>query len=170
MNQQSEDPAPRDVRRIFVLSCPKCAAQIEAKPDSFGHAATCECGQQYRVTLAIQRIPVDTDGVWLRGQRVCVACWTWCTVTWRKSIWPCALAVSRCVRDKWFPAAVNTIVVACRNIATGINSIFASPNLAAPTRATSTAEQPVYWSDGTQSLGMLEILKNGRGTDGFWSE
>ena len=28
----------------------------------------------------------------------------------------------------------------------------------------------LYWSDGTQSLGMLEILKNGRGTDGVWSE
>jgi hypothetical protein len=112
------------------------------KPDSIGNAATCECGQQYRVTLVIHRLPIEIDSVLLRGQRVCVGFWNWCIVTWPQSIWPRTLAFSRSVREKWFPAAVNTMTDSCRNIAERINSIFATPNSAAPMRAISTAEQP----------------------------
>ena len=143
MSNSAENPAPSEVRRIFLLPCPKCGTQIEATADFIGSAASCECGQQYRVALVIQKLPVESDGVWMRGQRACVAFWKCCTVTWQHSICPRTLAFSRCVRDKWFPAAVSTSQFAYRQVAEWLKSVFASTNSTEPARQASTAGRPV---------------------------
>ena len=143
LSDNLQDAAPNDIRRIFLLPCPKCGTQIEATADRIGAVASCECGQHYRLALVIQKLPIENDSVWLRGQRACIAFWKCCTDTWQQSIWPRTLAFCQCVRDKWFPWAVNTSQIASGHFAEWLKSLFGSTDSTDATRGTSTAGRPV---------------------------
>jgi hypothetical protein len=143
MSNSAENPAPNEVRRIFLLPCPKCGIQIEATADRIGTVASCECGQQYRLALVIQKLPIEDDSVWLRGQRGCIAFWKCCTDTWQQSIWPRTVAFCQCVRDKWFPWAVDKTQIAYGHFAKWFKSLFGSTNSTDAIRSASAAGRPV---------------------------
>lgn len=143
LSDDLQNPAPNDVRRIFLLPCPKCGIQIEATADRIGTVTSCECGQQYRLALVIQKLPIEDDSVWLRGQRGCIAFWKCCTDTWQQSIWPRTVAFCQCVRDKWFPWAVDKTQVAYGHFAKWFKSLFGSTNSIDAIRSTSAAGRPV---------------------------
>ncbi|MEJ7593113.1 MAG: CFI-box-CTERM domain-containing protein [Planctomycetaceae bacterium] len=54
---------------VFLLACPKCGSQRQARGEWIGKTDVCECGQKYRFTLVLAKVPAEPDGVIAQGIR-----------------------------------------------------------------------------------------------------
>jgi len=54
---------------VFLLACPKCGSQRQARGEWIGKTDVCECGQKYRFTLVLAKVPAESDGVMAQGIR-----------------------------------------------------------------------------------------------------
>ena len=98
---------------VFLLGCPNCGSQRQARGEWIGRTEACDCGQKYRFTLSLAKVPAEPDGVIAQGILDAKRCWNSMVKFWRRQIEPRLKHAWVFTCEHIVPWIVSSVTAAC---------------------------------------------------------
>ena len=128
---------------MYLLGCPKCGAQRQAKGEWIGRTEVCDCGQAYRFTLVLAKMPPEPDGVFAQMFMHLRRLWKCILKFWQQEILPCLQRMLIYIREQIIPQIALAIKTAYTWTSTAIQSAFKPNPPSSPKTTTFTADDVV---------------------------
>jgi hypothetical protein len=109
---------------VYLLPCPKCGDQKRASASSIGKAEQCQCGFEFRYTLALSPIRPEPLGWMPAIQQHVTVCTQKTLHFWRQSAVPWMKRTATYIGEHVIPQIVATSISAWKWLKDSVGSFF----------------------------------------------
>jgi hypothetical protein len=124
---EQQKPTQPEGSIVYLLPCPKCGDQKHASASSIGKADQCQCGYEFRYTLALSPIRPEPLGWMPTIQHHVTVCTRRTLQWWRQSAAPWIKRTVTYIREHVIPRIAAAAISAWKWLADSVGAFLAAP-------------------------------------------